>query len=180
MPADSHIAVPDAGTGEMPQPLFHAGSRFTFPEIVILNSDGRNGDLSDGAVGEQKILCQLCESGRRRSSCGAALQKTGDLDSPAAGRNSVNAAAGCRDAPKTGQHDFLHHPGLGGAELPVLQLGDLVVHHIFSTVIVAGAVDVLIGRGGIVFRGAIGFKGIIGSLCADRHRRKHGSQSQSQ
>lgn len=67
MPADSHIAVPDAGTGEMPQPLFHAGSRFTFPEIVILNSDGRNGDLSDGTVGEQKILCQLRESGRRRS-----------------------------------------------------------------------------------------------------------------
>ena len=83
MPADSHIAVPDAGTGEMTQPLFHAGSRFTFPEIVILNSDGRNGDLSDGTVGEQKILCQLCESGRRRSSCGAALQKTGDLHSAA-------------------------------------------------------------------------------------------------
>ena len=57
----------------------------------------------------------------QRGSCGAALQKTGDLDSPAAGRNSVNAAAGCRDALKTGQHDFLHHPGLGGAELPVEQ-----------------------------------------------------------
>ena len=180
MTADSHIAVPDAGAGEMSQPLFHAGSRFAFPEIIVFDSDCRNGDLSDGAVGEQKILCQLCESGRRRSSCGAALQKTGDLNSSAAGRNFVNAAAGCGDALKTGQHDFLHHAGLGGAELTVFQFEVLVVHHIFSAVIVAGAVDILIGRGGIVFRGAIGFKGIIGSLGADRHRRKRGSQSQSQ
>ena len=74
------------------------------------------------------------------------MQETGDLDSPAAGRNSVNAAAGCGGTLKSGQHDLFHHSGLGGAELPVLQLGDLVVHHIFPTVIVAGAVDVLIGR----------------------------------
>ena len=97
------------------------------------------------------------------------MQETGDLDSPAAGRNSVNAAAGCGGTLKSGQHDLLHHPGLSGAELPILQFGDLVVHCIFPAVVVARAVDVLIGRGGIVFRSTVSLKSVISSLCTDRH-----------
>ena len=159
----------------MAQAFTHAGGCGILPDIVVLHTDSRDGDLADGPVGEQTDLIQIRKPCHSRQQCiashiGNSGEYLGDITGGYASGNPITttAGAGVDALLQARQQGFFHNPGLGSAEGTVLQLRDLIVHQIGAAVIVAGPVDLLIGGGVIVFRCAVCGKGIVGRLSADR------------
>ena len=172
----------------MPQPLFHALGGLALPDLHI-DAQGRNFNGADVAV----LIGHALHAGVGGLLVGGGGGERGDGGigdrGGAAGAGSLNQHRNGAAAPghavaaparshsllEAGEDGALHHAGHGGALDAVLQLGHLVVHHIFPAVVVLGAVDILIAGAAVEVLGGVRGKGVVrreGRDCQGQRRRK--------